>query len=80
MHSLTRHAKSNHTKRLLEQSSNDATSFWKALKRVYLSKNKIFHVEIPIMLCRGSVNNLVVSIKQQTNQSLPMHRICIEKS
>ena len=57
VHSLVRNAKSNNTRSSLQQNSNDATLFWKALKRVYPTKNKNCHVETSFDIDGMKVSN-----------------------
>ena len=57
VHLLVINAKSNYTRSLLQQNSNDTTLFWKALKRVYPSKNKTYHAEISFDVDGRKVSN-----------------------
>ena len=61
-----RTAKSNYTKSLLEENANNASSFWKTLKRIFPTKTKNCHVE----------NSFTIDGKKETHPSKIVEEFC----
>ena len=69
VNAVVRTAKSNYTKSLLEENANNASSFWKTLKRIFPTKNKNCHVENSFTLTVKRKQTLVKSLKSFVSTS-----------